>query len=213
MKLRIALLALATCLIMTETSNAQRGGRGGPGGGRGGIGRGGFGGGFGGARPGVGIRVGGGIRIGGGIYRYAYRPYRYGGYGVGIGYYGSGGYYSAPGGYYSYSSNYYAPNTYTTPSNLVTPASYNTTAPSGLRITEIAEGSPARKAGLRVADFITSVGGTRIESAEDLQRALANANGEVEVGYLAGGTMNPGKARVTPQAGKIGVTVVGAVSR
>src|SRR5439155_9713273 len=108
-------------------------------------------------------------------------------------YYNPGSYYSGTGGYSNYSSGYYGPNTYTTPSNLVTPASYAPNVPNaanqpanlpaGLQISDIADGSPAKKAGLRAGDIITSIGGLRIESSEDLQRALANVNGDVEVAY------------------------------
>lgn len=188
MKLRIVLLALATCLFVTETSNAQRGGRGG--GGRGGFG--------GGGRGGIGIGIG--VYPGG----YGYGGYRgYGGYGYGG--YGNGYYY--PNTYYGPSSSYYYDPAYPS-SNYIVPASNAVNAPGGMQITEIADDGPARKSALRSGDIITAVGGSRVESFEDLQRNLASANGDVEVSFLAGGTMKPEKTKVHPKNGKIGVTVV-----
>jgi membrane-associated protease RseP (regulator of RpoE activity) len=186
MKLRVILIALATCLLLTETSNAQRG-RGGPGGGFGGPGIGGPGPGFGG--PGF-----GGPGIGPGGYYGGWGSPGYGGVGY-RNFYGSGGY-------------YYGPTYYNSDRTYIAPAYHAVNAPGGMQITEIADDSAAKKAALRAGDIITSVGASRIESFEDLQKALANANGEVEVAYLNGATMKTEKTKVSPRNGKIGVTVV-----
>ena len=191
MKVRIMLIALAACLVATETSNAQRGrgGFGGPGpGGFGGPGRGGFGG------PGIGIGGPGiGIGIGG--------P---GGW-IGPGYGGYGGYYRP--GYY-YGSGYYNDYPYYNSGTYIAPATYAVNAPGGMQITEVTDDGAAKKAALRAGDIITSVGGSRTDSFEALQSALANAKGEVEVAFLNGANMKPEKTRLTPRNGKIGVAVV-----
>jgi S1-C subfamily serine protease len=59
----------------------------------------------------------------------------------------------------------------------------------GVRIDEAESGKPAATAGLKRLDVITDVDGKAIDSAEDLQDAIATAkNGHVAVRYMQMGT-------------------------
>jgi len=58
-------------------------------------------------------------------------------------------------------------------------------ARQGLLVTAVTDGSPAARAGLKAGDVITSVNGQRVESREDLQRALGDAPADkIELGIV-----------------------------
>ena len=58
---------------------------------------------------------------------------------------------------------------------------------TGIRAISEDEGSPALDAGLRRGDIITHIGGTKIENAEGLQKAIKSSDGEVRIKYLRAG--------------------------
>ncbi|MCE9533071.1 MAG: PDZ domain-containing protein [Planctomycetes bacterium] len=223
MKLRISLVALACVLFMADAAQAQRGrggyGRGGYGGGgfnNGGFGYGrgnGFNNGYGyGRGSGFSIGIGNGIGVGVGTGNYG-SPYYNNGYYGSNSYYNGGGYYSSPNVIYTtpsatYSDPVYYPSTttYGQSTTQVVPASASVNAPTGMRITNVYEGS-AKKVKLQEGDIITSVGSTQTQTFEELQRALAATNSEVEVAFIKGTTMKSERTRLTPVNGKIGVAV------
>jgi membrane-associated protease RseP (regulator of RpoE activity) len=188
----VLLIALAGTLAFADGAQAQ-------------FRRGGFGG------RGMGGYGGMGGMYGGRGYYGGYGGYGYGGYGYGMPYYGSG--YNS--GYYAPGSTYYAPSvvspapttSYYQPSADAAPA-VNPNVPNGLQVTEVFDNTAAKKAGLRAGDIITAVGGTRVQSFEELQQALARSNGEVDVTFVDASKGKTDKARVKPQDGKIGVAVV-----
>lgn len=77
----------------------------------------------------------------------------------------------------------------------------------GMKITQILDGGVAQKAGLRMADVIISVGATRVQSLEQLMKALADANGAVTIEIINSQTRKVEKVSISPAAGKIGVAV------
>jgi membrane-associated protease RseP (regulator of RpoE activity) len=187
----VLLIALAGTLALADGAQAQRRG------------------GFGGRGMGMGGYGGMGGMYGSRGYYPGYGGYGYGGYGYGMPYYGSG--YNS--GYYAPGNTYYAPNvvspapttSYYQPSSTVSPAA---NAPNGLQVTEVFDNTAAKRAGLRTGDVITAVGGTRVQTFEELQQALARSNGEVDVSFVDVSNGKSEKARVKPQDGKIGVAVV-----
>lgn len=204
MRLRITMLALACILLGADAVQAQWG-RGGRGYGRGGTG---FYAGYGNPYSGFSVGVG--------------NAPRYYGYGYGSPYFGYNRFYSpsytyVPNTTYLPSTTYvpnavYEPNvfpstTYVEPQSGITPASVTVNAPTGMKITEVFDNGAARKTGLKKGDIITAVGSTRTQSLEELQQALAAANGPVEVSYFNGMTMKAEKTMVTPKDGRIGVFV------
>jgi hypothetical protein len=52
---------------------------------------------------------------------------------------------------------------------------------TGLRITKVGRGSPAARAGLEARDVIVSVGGVRLSSRGQLNRAVENSNGNLRL--------------------------------
>src|SRR5207247_643596 len=52
----------------------------------------------------------------------------------------------------------------------------------GLLVTSVTEGTPASRAGLKAGDVITSINGQRVESREDLMRALRDADRDARSG-------------------------------
>jgi membrane-associated protease RseP (regulator of RpoE activity) len=205
MRLRILMLALVTCLAVTEVSQAQVGFYGPRGGGV-----------YAGWNPGFGISVGVPRYYGyGAPYYYGYAP----------------NYNGSP--YYYYGSPYPMPSAYTyapvtTSMSFFNPARYvyvptvTSTTPvylspaptklasvaTGLQIRDVIADGAASKSHLRRGDIITAVGSRRTETFEDLQQALNASNGTVEVTFVNMGTMKTETTLVTPEDGKIGVTVV-----
>lgn len=74
----------------------------------------------------------------------------------------------------------------------------------GIKITELAEDGAAKKADLRVGDILVNMGGSRIQSHEQLVAALTKAKGAVEVVVIRGGKRET--LSVTPVNAKIGIT-------
>lgn len=69
---------------------------------------------------------------------------------------------------------------------------------SGLLITSVVEGSPAARAGLKAGDVITAVDGEKIESSNDLSRALnRKAEGDVSISIVR--DRNSRTINVTPE--------------
>lgn len=208
MRLRIAMLALASILIGAEAVQAQWG-RGGRGYGRGGTG---FYAGYGNPYSGFSVGVGNAPRY----YGYGYGSPNYGynrGYGPRYTYVPSTMYYGPNTTYVPnavYEPNVFPSTTYVEPQTGITPASATVNAPTGMKITEVFDNGAARKTSLQKGDIITAVGSTRTQSLEELQQALATTNGPVEVSYFNGMTMKAEKTRVTPKDGRIGVVVVPA---
>jgi len=77
----------------------------------------------------------------------------------------------------------------------------------GLQLSDIENDRAAKRAGLREGDIITNVGDTRVQSAEDLQKAFSKATGEVEITVMMGPSMKSEKVKVRPVDGKIGASV------
>ena len=158
------------------------------------------------------------------------RGYGYGGLGFGLGFglpFGSGyyNYYYANPGYAPYSSRYYGSGIYFSPyaTMATTPldipqSSYpmgladnvpptNPGSESGLKITDLYDGS-AKKADLRAGDVILGVGKTRTRTFEELQAALAESKGDVDLIFLNSENGKVEKLPLKPLDGKIGVGVI-----
>lgn len=58
---------------------------------------------------------------------------------------------------------------------------------SALLVTEVAEDSPAAKAGVQAGDVLLSIGGRDVEDAEDLHRQVVDAAGELRLKVLRDG--------------------------
>jgi serine protease Do len=71
-------------------------------------------------------------------------------------------------------------------------------ADKGVRITDITEGSPASKAGLKENDIITRFNGTSVKSAEALTELVRSKkpNDEVELGYIKAGEKKERKMKL-----------------
>jgi len=76
---------------------------------------------------------------------------------------------------------------------------YDLAVNEGVLITQVGPGSPADKAGLEPGDVITSFGGQKITTAEDMIRAIHNSEiGEpVEIIFWRGNAQNTTKATMT----------------
>ncbi|MCE9531737.1 MAG: PDZ domain-containing protein [Planctomycetes bacterium] len=85
-------------------------------------------------------------------------------------------------------------------------ASFN--AQMGLEITMVLDAGAAKKANLKAGDIITSVASIRTQTFEELQRALAAADSEVDLTFINASTKKADKTKITPKDGKIGVAVV-----
>jgi tetratricopeptide (TPR) repeat protein len=77
---------------------------------------------------------------------------------------------------------------------------------TGLKITEVKDGGPAKKARLSVGDVILEVGGKRVHTFAELTAALGEAKGPVDVVFISRDGKSLGTT-VTPSDGKIGVAV------
>ena len=154
----------------------------------------------------------GGVPIYGGTSSYYGNGYNSG--------YGSG--YNSGYGYYrgnnSFPSNWYSASPYSTrgvtivetPQQII-PATFTETVPTahwGLRVEEVTAGGAAQKADLRKGDIIIGIGKTRTETFEELQHALAVSKGTVEMTFHNTESNRMEKIRITPNNGKIGVSVV-----
>ena len=78
---------------------------------------------------------------------------------------------------------------------------------TSLKITEVKEGGPAKKANLGVGDIIKSVDGRHVQNVDELLAALAKANGPVELVIYPAGSDNRQTISITPEAGRVGVVV------
>ena len=83
-------------------------------------------------------------------------------------------------------------------------------AETGLRITELAEGT-AKIAGLRKGDIILKVDGIRTQNFEELRATLSTGKEKVTVEFLDGTSGETDKKSIGVQDTKIGVTVIEAV--
>jgi serine protease Do len=54
-------------------------------------------------------------------------------------------------------------------------------ATAGVLVTAVDDDTPASQAGIKAGDVITRVGGMAVRTAPELQRRLADADGEVEI--------------------------------
>jgi membrane-associated protease RseP (regulator of RpoE activity) len=77
----------------------------------------------------------------------------------------------------------------------------------GMRIINVIDGGAAKKADLRQNDVILGVEDRRVNSFEELQSALAQATGEVNIIFINGENGKLERLPVTPINGKIGVAV------
>lgn len=59
----------------------------------------------------------------------------------------------------------------------------------GVIVTETAEGSPARKCGLKTGDVITSVNGTEVSTNEELAEAIKRSGEKADIVYRRGGSV------------------------
>ena len=80
----------------------------------------------------------------------------------------------------------------------------------GMKITEVADGGAAKKAGLRAGDIIVSVGTKRVRNLDELAAALAEVKGSVDAIVIRGETGKREAISIAPETGKIGVSVVPA---
>jgi serine protease Do len=72
-------------------------------------------------------------------------------------------------------------------------------AREGVLVTGVTDGSAAARAGIKAGDVITSINGTRVNSREDLQRALRDVeNEEVTVGVVRDKKDTTIKAKIEP---------------
>jgi putative serine protease PepD len=72
-------------------------------------------------------------------------------------------------------------------------------APSGdAKLTNVVSGAPADKAGLQVGDVITSVGGTKVSTGDDLRAAIAakSPGDTVSVTYTRGGSSHTASVKL-----------------
>ncbi|HMP17493.1 MAG TPA: PDZ domain-containing protein [Gemmatales bacterium] len=83
----------------------------------------------------------------------------------------------------------------------------------GLRITWVAPGSPAMRAGLQRGDILMGVDGRNLHSTEQLQRALLRTGHSGVVKYWDAESRRIRYVRVFPQQGIIGVQVVPVMPR
>jgi hypothetical protein len=77
----------------------------------------------------------------------------------------------------------------------------------GLLITDLEDDGPAATAGLDVDDTILSVNGARVQSVEELRAALKSVNRPVKLVYISDDTGDTEFVMVTPNHGRIGVTM------
>jgi membrane-associated protease RseP (regulator of RpoE activity) len=77
----------------------------------------------------------------------------------------------------------------------------------GMQIIDVIEGGAAKKADLRQNDVILGVENRRVNSFEELQSALAQAKGEVNIIFINGENGRFERLPVVPVNGKIGVAV------
>ena len=77
----------------------------------------------------------------------------------------------------------------------------------GMQIIDVIEGGAAKKADLRQNDVILGVEDRRVNSFEELQTALAQAKGEVNIIFINGENGKLERLPVMPVNGKIGVAV------
>jgi S1-C subfamily serine protease len=77
----------------------------------------------------------------------------------------------------------------------------------GMQIIDVIEGGAAKKADLRQNDVILGVEDRRVNSFEELQSALAQATGEVNIIFINGENGKLERLPVAPVKGKIGVAV------
>jgi len=80
----------------------------------------------------------------------------------------------------------------------------------GMLITDVVDGGAAAQADLRVNDIILSFAGTRVQSFEDLQAALATADGSTELVFFNSETKQIEKLYVTPNNSRLGIATVSA---
>jgi S1-C subfamily serine protease len=78
---------------------------------------------------------------------------------------------------------------------------------TGMKIVDVFEGA-AKKADLRPGDVILAIGNVRVHSFEDMQTALAQTRGEADIIFVNRDNGRLERLRLTPVAGKIGVSVV-----
>jgi serine protease Do len=57
----------------------------------------------------------------------------------------------------------------------------------GVLVLEVMDGTPAKEAGIKAGDVITKVDGKVIEDTDDLQRALRNTSGKVQIEVMRKG--------------------------
>ncbi len=77
----------------------------------------------------------------------------------------------------------------------------------GMQIIDVIEGGAAKKADLRQNDVILGVEDRRVNSFEELQSALSQAKGEVNIIFINGENGRLERLPVVPVNGKIGVAV------
>lgn len=130
-------------------------------------------------------------------------PYRYN-YPLVLGGYASGGYYD-PGYSGGYAANPvvipYMPAAPPAPAPSAVPA----TSETALRVTEVTPG-PAAEAGLRVGDIIYAVNGSRVQTGDELRKAVGSA-AEVTVEFVKPQDGRTAAVTMAPRNGRVGITV------
>jgi S1-C subfamily serine protease len=79
-------------------------------------------------------------------------------------------------------------------------------ADDGVFLLVVKRGTAADQAGLRAGDVILSFGGVRTRTFEELQDAVRQAGGPVQVVFVNGENGQIEYSTVVPQEGRIGVT-------